>query len=91
MPEYRFHCEDCDNKFMVECKSSEISGKQIKCANCLSLNVHRVYKSPNISTNKIKPTTPMEGSGSKMVTRIPEYVDRNTGKKFLGSPQTIVD
>lgn len=91
MPLFYYECENCKNIWEELISSSD---KEIVCKKCNNNKVHRIFG----KTNKIKnwkSSTPLDddssSSSKKVLMRIPEYKDRNTGKKLgMGSPEVKI-
>lgn len=97
MPLFTYECSECGNIF----EALELNNK--KTETCPKCNSKKIDKYIGHSSFILKgfgwakhgyasaPSTPIDSDGPAVVSRFPEYSDRNTGKKLgLGLPETKV-
>ena len=89
MPLYYFECQDCKNFWEALISSSD---KDLICPKCNSKNINKIFG----KTNKIRnwnSSTPLDDDATKnkVLMRIPEYKDRNSGKELgMGNPEVKI-
>jgi putative FmdB family regulatory protein len=56
MPEYDYHCDDCDHDFALELSMSDHAEKErkqeLRCPKCEGRRVRHVIQSVNVMTSK---------------------------------------
>lgn len=52
MPNYEFHCENCDADFSVEMPLNERADADLRCPGCGSEEVEQVFRAVHINTRK---------------------------------------
>ncbi|MDD5603630.1 MAG: zinc ribbon domain-containing protein [Eubacteriales bacterium] len=64
MPEYKFKCKKCDEKFEITMSMTERGERKITCPACNSADITQVFSGFNYIIKKDEPACPADSSCS---------------------------